>query len=91
MSLFADDSAVTIACNNILTYKNDIKVALTSIIDWLNNNNLKININKTKIIHFRQRDNAAGKNIDINYEKNEIEEVYSTKFLGLNIDKKLNW
>lgn len=91
MSLFADDSTVTITCNNIDTYKIDIKDALTSIINWLDNNNLKININKTKIIHFRQRENAASTNLDIKYINNTIEEVDTTKFLGIQIDNKLNW
>lgn len=91
MSLFADDSTVTITCNNIDTYKYDINVALTSIIKWLDNNNLKININKTKLIHFRQRDTAASANLDIQYNNNVIEETNTTKFLGINIDNKLNW
>lgn len=64
---------------------------MMSVIEWLNNNNLKININKTKIIHFRQRDNAALPNLDIKYKNNAIDEVDNTKFLGVNIDKKLNW
>lgn len=45
MSLFADDSTVTITCNDFDTYKYDINLALTSIIAWIDNNNLKINLN----------------------------------------------
>lgn len=48
-------------------------------------------MNKTKLVHFRQRDTAALPCLDIQYNNNKIDEIDSTKFLGLYIDKKLNW
>ncbi|KAI5644419.1 hypothetical protein NE865_03526 [Phthorimaea operculella] len=92
MTLFADDSTLTIACNNnnSIIYKNDINNSLTSIIAWLDNNNLKINLDKTKIMHFEQRSKLISK-FEISNENKIIEKVDSTKFLGLIMDKKLDW
>lgn len=88
ISLFADDSTVTIKHKDG-NYKFDINNSLTSIIKWLDNNNLKINLNKTNIMHFSQR--TKNNDIKLTYQNNTINEVESTKFLGLTINNKLNW
>lgn len=92
MTLFADDSTVTISSNStdsLIQYKRDIHNTLTSIIDWLNNNNLKINLDKTKIMHFSQR--LTIENMDTNIDNKTVDIVNTTKFLGLIIDKRLDW
>ena len=93
MSLFADDSAIIIENTNkinINNYETDINTSLANIIEWMTNNNLKINISKTKLIHFRQRV-ISQRNMNINYQNNQIDEVEATKFLGLTIDRQMNW
>lgn len=90
VTLFADDSTVTIQCNNKGTYGNDINNSLSTIINWLNNNNLKINLNKTNAMHFKQR-TRSDNNPKVVYNNKTIEEVTTTKFLGITIDAKLNW
>lgn len=90
MTLFADDSTVTITCNNKDIYKTDINESLTSIISWLNRNNLKINLDKTTIMHFHQRaqtDNA----IEAQHNGSVLKKVDNAKFLGVIIDANLNW
>lgn len=52
ITLFADDSTVTIACDNFNNYEIDVHNSLTSIISWIRNNNLKINLNKTHVMQF---------------------------------------
>ncbi|KAJ8709117.1 hypothetical protein PYW07_008943 [Mythimna separata] len=90
MTLFADDSTITIPCNDKNNYETDIRNTLIEAITWLNNNNLKININKTMIMHFSQRPSLFS-NLDIEYNNNKIETANTTKFLGLTIDRNLNW
>lgn len=90
LTLFADDSTVTIPCKSLETYENDINKTLAAVVKWLDDNNLKINLNKTNIIYFNQR-NPLKKQFNIHYDNNIIQEVENTKFLGLQIDKKLNW
>lgn len=90
MTLFADDSTITIPCNKEDEFNQDIYNTLNNSIEWLENNNLKINLNKTVITYFGQRINIENNN-DIKYKNNKIESVASTKFLGLIIDQNLNW
>lgn len=89
MVLFADDSTVLIKRNNDVDYEKDINSTLSNIIDWLTNNNLLINIDKTKVMHFSQK--VEYLNPNVNYKGETIEEVNQTKFLGLVIDKNLTW
>lgn len=54
---------------------------------WLDSNNLKINLNKTLIMQFRQRQDE----IQLYNLKSIIDSTDVTRFLGLMIDSKLNW
>lgn len=90
MTLFADDSTITIPCKNTDTYEKEINDSIHLIVKWLEENNIKINLAKTKLIHFSQRINTKS-NLNIHFHDQPIAEVDSIKFLGLHIDKKLNW
>lgn len=89
MVLFADDSTAIIECTDPNEYRNEINNSLNTIINWLNNNNLVINLNKTKIIQFHQR--SENPPLNITYDGFKIEEVMSAKFLGITVDHKLTW
>lgn len=89
MILFADDSTVIIKCHDPSNYQNDINNTLQKIVTWLSYNNLRINLDKTKIIHFRQRTSLP--DINLNYQGTTIENVETIKFLGITIDYKLTW
>ncbi len=54
-----------------------------------NVNKLTLNISKTNFISFGKGCQNANLNITINSA--DVERVYSTKFLGIHIDHKLNW
>lgn len=90
MTLFADDSTISVACKHKEQYTDDINKALASIILWLENNNLKINLSKTQIMHFSQRPKNIT-NINIMYDGKQLNNVSITKFLGLTIDQKMDW
>lgn len=89
MSLFADDSTVIIPCKDSKTYENDINVTLKAIVDWMKSNNLKANLDKTKIMHFAQR--AKQNPIIVKCNNTEINKTENTTFLGIIIDKSLTW
>lgn len=89
MVLFADDSTVVVKCDDPNTYEAEINLTLNKIITWLNNNNLVINLEKTKIMHFYQR--IPNINLDINYLGTKIESATMTRFLGVIIDNNLSW
>lgn len=89
MTLFADDSTVIIECLNKTEYKKDINNTLKTIINWLNKNNLEINLTKTQVMHFYQRPEPD--NITVKYHKQCVDTTTITKFLGVHIDNKLTW
>lgn len=89
MVLFADDSTIIVRQNKNSDYECDIKDSLQQSINWLDHNNLKLNLSKTKIMQFRQR--VTTPDINILIDDNKIEEVEHIKFLGLTIDSKLTW
>lgn len=89
VSLFADDSTVTIHSINKDKYEHEINNTINSIINWLDSNNLKINLEKTKIMFFSQRLEAP--NINVQHRLTVIKNVDTAKFLGVTIDKRLNW
>lgn len=89
ITLFADDSTILFTDCNLSRLEININDSLKSVIKWLESNYLKINLNKTKIMTFSQRDQSL--KLNINYNDIRIDETKTTKFLGLNIDKKLKW
>lgn len=83
MVLYADD------CTIVSNSYNTISDSLKSLIIWLERNNLVINIDKTKIMEFKQR---ANKNLNrIEHNGKFVEPTSTTKFLGLHIDDNLKW
>lgn len=88
--LFADDSTVLFTDKNPSSMEQDILGTLDNIIQWLTSNNLKINLQKTNLMIFRNRVNSLNY-FDINYSQHKIKHVDTTKFLGLDIDCNLNW
>lgn len=46
MVLFADDSTALIKCTDINKYEHDINTTLNDILNWIDENNLVINLQK---------------------------------------------
>jgi hypothetical protein len=90
MILFADDSTIIFTGNDTQTLQNEINKAVDTVITWLNMNNLCINLNKTKIMKFKQRVDRIP-NLVVTYKNHQIDESDLTKFLGLSIDNKLTF
>lgn len=89
MTLFADDCTVVFAGNDFNTHESNINDNLNIIIQWLKVNNLRINLDKTHIMTFKQR--IISPDLDIKYENNTITDIDNTKFLGIWLDQNLSW
>lgn len=90
LTLFADDTQISIASHDLQEAIDKINQDLERINEWLNLNKLKINIGKTKYMVL----NLRGRNMDDNCIQmggNIIEKVHSMKYLGFIIDDKLNF
>lgn len=88
MTLFADDSTILFTGDKS-DLETNINKSLRIIIQWLQFNNLKINLGKTKVMNFRQRTKKIP--LNISYMGTNIQETDVTKFLGLYVDSKVNW
>lgn len=90
--LFADDISITVTSdknnNTIKDHETEINNTIDKITEWLDINNLKINLTKSKYIQFNKSYNTKY-NFSLNIAK--IKEVTQTKFLGVIIDQDINW
>lgn len=90
MVLFADDSTVIFTGEDLHYYEEKVNRSLQSLIEWLNRNNLHINLGKTNIMNFKQRIDRIT-NLNVTYKDQRINETDISKFLGLSLDNKLTW
>ena len=89
--LYADDSTLStyVPGDNVLDSAELINSELKCLDRWLKSNKISINVDKTKYMLF-----SYGKYvnlIDISLGKNTIKETSVTKFLGIPLDKNLNF
>ena len=87
--LFADDTTVYKGHRNLNYLRWCLETDLTTLVDWFKANKLTLNISKTVYMLFRGKETPTIDQIIIDNEK--ITESESTKFLGLWMDKNLNW
>ena len=88
--LFADDTTILFSHSNISSLSNIINRELSLASSWFRSNKLSLNSSKTKYMFFSRTRNAND-NFTISINDNPIEQVHSTKFLGVLIDDKLTW
>lgn len=84
--LFADDTNVLIRSDNFEDLEDNIVSTLSELEKWFEKNGLLLNHDKTNIIHFRAKNLAYN---EIN--NSNLNTVNSHKFLGVHIDRNLNW
>ena len=88
--LFADDTTVYLTHVDPHILYRHVNHDLQILNDWFKANQLSVNPSKTFILFSRGGDRTAHDlSIYINDEK--LEQVQTTKFLGLYIDEKLSW
>ena len=90
--LFADDISILVTTNKkyntIADHELDINNTIDTLLRWLEVNCLKINLDKSAYIQFN-RSNNFKHNIKLNIHK--IVESTHTRFLGVIIDRDINW
>ena len=89
--LFADDTTIFISHSSLKYMKWCIEEDLQAISDWFRANKLTLNISKSAGIILDLKGKSKVKAIDLQLEGKEIPIVNETKFLGVWIDKKLDW
>lgn len=87
---FADDTVLIYKSKNSTDLENIVNSDLKQYYIWLLQNNLKINIDKTRIMIFKQK-NKVIDNIHIQINNITVVKTNKIKYLGLVLDDQLNW
>ena len=88
--LFADDTNMFISGKNLEVLCSQLNEDLREIQEWLNCNKLSLNVLKTHYMIFTPR-NKIIEDIDVQFYGVNIQRVFVTKFLGVQIDSHLTW
>jgi hypothetical protein len=88
--LFVDDTSILVTNKNHCALKHKVTGSLSHIANWFAANNLVLNINKTNIINFSPKQ-SANPLLALSFDNMVMNEVCEIKFLGIQIDNKLNW
>ena len=90
-TLFADDTSLYYSCKNTHNLENIINGELTKISNWLSANRLSLNVAKSKLLYFTNKNRNSLKDIIIKINGETLKEVDSAKYLGVYMDNKLSW
>ena len=90
MVLFADDTSLIFKINRRASNLDDVNNALLQVQHWFTANNLVLNGKKTKCIRFALP-NVKSTDCDIVLNKEKLEFVDKTVFLGITLDSRLQW
>ena len=91
-TLFADDTNFNISHENYENLTTDLNSELVKVHDWTVTNRLTINVNKTELMLFTNRDRDVNRNSEqILLNGSHVKFVNHARFLGVIIDDKLNF
>ena len=90
-TLFADDTSLYYSCKNTHNLEKVINDELAKISDWLSANRLSLNVAKSKLLYFTNKNRNFLKGIKIEINNQTLQEVDSAKYLGVHVDNKLSW
>ena len=75
--------------SNLINMQRNINLELSKVNVWFMVNRLSLNIKKTNYMYFGRKN--VNPNFTIKINNVSIDQVESTKFLGIYIDDMLNW
>src|SRR6267154_2747293 len=89
--LFADDTNIFLAANNLSELALKANVCLDNIYQWCLANRLTINMDKTNYTIFSPKKNLITDIIQIHIGNTQIKYTTCCKYLGMMIDNRLEW
>ena len=90
MVLFADDTSLIFNVNRRAQHLDDVNNAMPKVHNWFTINNLVLNEKKTKCIRFALP-NVRSSACNVILNRDILDFVEKTVFLGITLDSKLQW
>ena len=96
VSMYADDTSLCYQSSDIDQLNEAINNDLKQLDIWLQGNKLSFNVAKTNsmLVATKQKHNilnSRNDDLDLKIRDNDLEIIQKTKYLGVQIDKSLNW
>ncbi|KAL1446456.1 hypothetical protein WDU94_003628, partial [Cyamophila willieti] len=88
---FADDTSIIVKNKALQDVKNQLGIIINDLMLWLNTNNLIPNINKTNLVKFTTNYEKHEDPLNIMHNEQSIPQTQTIRFLGVQVDEKLNW
>ena len=91
--MYADDTSVTCSAEDIYDLCNDLKAEIDNIAEWLRQNKLSVNTEKTEYMvigHKRQTNRILGP-LEVNVNGEPIKRAQKVMYLGITVDENLTW
>ena len=88
--LFADDTSIFCSHKNLKVLEETLNTELVNVSDWLIANKLSLNVDKTNVILFKNKNTNEGQ-IDLYINDELLKEKDTAKYLGIQLDHKLTW
>jgi hypothetical protein len=87
--LFFDDTSILVTGTNHAELEQKIMATLPLMVEWFSANKLALNISKTNVLRFALKQSLNS--LAVTSGNLSLNEIPVTKFLGLQIDKSLDW
>ena len=92
LHLYADDTVIYFSHKNPRVIENILNKELKSLDEWMNNNNLKINYEKTVCMLLGANGMLKRQPLlDVRIREKQLSQVKSFKYLGIVVDNNLKW
>jgi hypothetical protein len=91
VNLFADDTLLSVSGENVDECIMKMQEDLNELSKWLKFNKLKLNVAKTKYMIITSRRRNPSNSTTLSIDSEQIEEVKNLKYLGVQIDNKLDF
>ena len=88
--LFADDTLLFVACENLPSLFTKMETALTEFVSWADSNYLTLNYSKTNYVLF-SRISSIQTDLKLKVANNIINRVKTSRYLGFVVDENLSW
>ena len=89
--MYADDTNLYITSKSLSEGFRKLKHDFAIVTDWFRANKLSLNIMKTNYIIFKPQSLKVDTDVEFTFQDEPINQVKSTKFLGIIVDENLTW